>query len=204
MTKDGIPKEILADKKLAAHIRSYGPMDMSDWKRPTNPFHSLIRSIVHQQVSGKAAQSILNKFKIIYGGRFPKPEELLKTSTHKLRKAGLSGQKATYVKDLAKHFASGSIKPRNLKKLTNEEIVEHLTQVKGIGVWTAHMFLLFTLKRPDVLPTLDLAIRKGFQVVYGLKKEPSHDQMEKLAKGWRASASLVSLYLWKAADALKR
>ena len=201
-----LPPAISNDVRLSKFIKKNGlGENLTDerWRRPAHPFHALIRSIIHQQVSGKAAQSILSKFKDIYGGRFPKPEELLKTPDQKLRKAGLSGQKAAYVKDLAKHFESGAIKHRDLKKWTIEEIVEHLTQVKGIGVWTAHMFLLFTLKRPDVLPTLDLAIRKGFQVVYGLKKEPSHNQMEKLAKGWRQNASLVSLYLWKAADAQK-
>jgi len=177
---------------------------MDEWKRPSQPFHSLIRSIIYQQVSGKAAASILKKFKSLFGGRFPKPQELLDISVERLRSAGLSGQKATYVKDLAYHFASGAIKHGDFKKLTNDEIIEHLTRVKGIGVWTVHMFLIFTLKRPDVLPTLDLAIRKGFQVVYGLKKEPSHEQMEKLAKEWRAHASLVSLYLWKASTKLKK
>jgi len=178
-------------------------MDMGDWKRPKQPFHALIRSIIYQQVSGKAAASILKKFKALFGGRFPTPQELLKSPTKRLRSAGLSTGKAIYVKDLAKHFASGAIRHRDFKKWTNDEIIEHLTKVKGIGVWTVHMFLIFTLKRPDVLPTLDLAIRKGFQSVYGLKKEPTHDEMETLAKDWRQHASLASLYLWKAADKLK-
>ena len=198
-----IPAEIRGDKKLYAHVTSYGPMDMGDWKRPKDPFHSLIRSIIYQQVSGKAAESILNKFKGVFGNKFPTPQELLKAPVKKLRSAGLSGQKVSYVKDLAKHFGKGSIRHRDFKKWTNDEIVEHLIRVKGIGVWTVHMFLIFTLKRPDVLPTLDLAIRKGFQSVYKLKKEPTNEQMEKLAKGWRNHATLASLYLWKAADGLK-
>ena len=215
MASANIPKEIKKDRKLYTHIRSHGPMDIGTWKRPAHPFHSLIRSIIYQQVSGKAAASILKKFKALFPasskasqgrrhGRFPTPEELLEIPTQKLRGAGLSGQKALYVKDLAAHFVSGEIKHRHLKKWTNDEIIEHLTRVKGIGVWTVHMFLIFTLKRPDVLPTLDLAIRKGFQVVYGLKKEPTHDEMERLASPRRMHASLVSLYLWEASTKLKK
>lgn len=171
---------------------------MHEWKRPSNPFHSLIRSIISQQVSTKAAASILTKFKSLFKDRFPTPQEVLAKSEDELRSAGLSHSKAIYIRDLAIKFTDGTISPRKFPHMSNEEIVEHLVRVKGIGVWTAHMFLLFTLKRPDILPTLDLAIKKGFQVVYGLKKMPEHSQMEKLARPWRKHASLASLYLWKA------
>jgi DNA-3-methyladenine glycosylase II len=203
-----VPEEILKDPKLAKWVKEHGFIDDKEWKRPRNPFHSLIRSIIFQQVSGKAAASILNKFKKLYPaspkasqgerhGRMPTPTEVISTSEEHLRSAGLSRSKAKYLKDLAAKFQDGTIVPRKFPKMTNDEIVEHLMRVKGIGVWTAHMFLLFTLRRPDILPTLDLAIRKGFQVVYGLKQMPEHAQMEKLARGWRQHASLVSLYLWK-------
>ena len=122
----------------------------------------------------------------------------------KMRAAGLSGQKASYIKDLAEKFSDGTIKHKTLHKMETEHIVEHLTQVKGIGVWTVHMFLIFTLNRPDVLPTGDLGIRKGFQIVYGLKNLPDHAHMEKLARPWRAHASTASWYLWRAADQAKR
>lgn len=198
-----IPEEILKDKKLAKWVREHGLIDDETWSRPKNPFHSLMRSIIYQQVSGKAASSILNKFKGLYGGKLPTPEMVLGTSEEKMRSAGLSGQKARYIRDLAEKFRDKVIEPRRFPKMTNEEIVEHLTRVKGIGVWTAHMFLLFTLRRPDILPTLDLGVRKGFQIVYGLRKLPSHEHMERIAKSWRGHASTASLYLWRAADNAK-
>lgn len=198
-----IPEEILKDKKLAAWVKEHGYIDDETWNRPKNAFHSLLRSIVYQQVSGKAAASILNKFKGLYDGKLPTPEMVLATSEEKMRSAGLSGQKARYIRDLAEKFRDKIIEPRKFPKMTNDEIVEHLTRVKGIGVWTAHMFLLFTLRRPDILPTLDLGVRKGFQIVYGLRKLPSHEQMERIAKNWRQHASTASLYFWRAADNAK-
>lgn len=192
-----IPEEILRDPKLAKWVKEHGFIDDKDWERPRDPFHSLIRSIISQQVSTKAAASILAKFKSLFGDTFPTPQEVLALSEDELRTAGLSRSKALYIRDLALKFTDGTIEPRKFPQMSNDDIVEHLVRVKGIGVWTAHMFLLFTLKRPDILPTLDLAIRKGFQVVYGLKKMPEHAQMEKLAAGWRKHASLASLYLWK-------
>ncbi|MEK7107093.1 MAG: DNA-3-methyladenine glycosylase 2 family protein, partial [Patescibacteria group bacterium] len=134
---------------------------------------------------------------------FPSPEMVLKAPARKLREAGLSEQKVSYLKDLALKFSDGTIKHRALQRMSNEEIVEHVAQVKGIGAWTVHMFLIFTLKRPDVLPTGDLGIRKGFQILYKLKTLPDHAKMEKLAKPWRAHASAAAWYLWRAADSIK-
>jgi len=199
-----IPEEILKDKKLAKWVREHGFIDDKSWKRPKNPFHSLIRSIVYQQVSGKAAASILKKFKGLFDDKFPTPEMVLAMPENKLRTAGLSGQKARYIRDLAEKFHDKTIEPRKFPRMSNDEIIEHLTRVKGIVVWTAHMFLLFTLKRPDILPTLDLGIRKGFQVVYNLRELPSHEKMEKLARDWRRHASTASLYFWRIADKAKK
>jgi DNA-3-methyladenine glycosylase II len=198
-----IPREILSDKKLSRVIQEHGPIEDKRWKRPKNPFHSLIRSIVYQKVSGKAAASILAKFKRLFDNKFPAPEAVLEMPAEALRTAGLSGQKAAYIRDLAAKFADGTIRPRRFAKMTNDEIVEHLTRVKGVGVWTAQMFLMFTLKRPDILPTLDLGVRKGFQVAYGLKRLPTHDEMERLAAKWRKHASLASKYMWRIADRAK-
>ena len=135
--------------------------------------------------------------------RFPSPEMVCAMPLGRMRTAGLSGQKASYIKDLAEKFTDGTIKHRSLHKMESADIVEHLTQVKGIGVWTVHMFLIFTLNRPDVLPTGDLGIRKGFQILYKLRDLPDHAQMEQLAKGWRAHASTASWYLWRVADGAK-
>lgn len=121
----------------------------------------------------------------------------------RLRSAGLSGQKASYIHDLAEKFSDGTIKHRSLHRMPSEELVVHLTQVKGIGVWSVHMFLIFTLNRLDVLPTGDLGIQKGFQAVFKLRTLPSHAQMERLAKEWREHASVASWYLWRAADEAK-
>jgi DNA-3-methyladenine glycosylase II len=198
-----IHKEILRDKRLAKLVRKVGPIDSSVWKHPRNTFHSLLRSIIHQQVSGAAATSIEKKLKKLFRDRFPTPAQVLAASERKLHGAGLSGQKVQYVRDLAEKFANGTIATRKFPKMSNDEIIKHLVRVKGIGVWTAHMFLLFTLKRPDILPTLDLGIRKGFMEVYNLSELPDHDTMERIAQGWRAHASYASLYLWRASDEIK-
>ncbi len=199
-----IPKELLEDPQLGKMIAQHGSLDLGSWGRSKKPFESLVRSIVHQQVSGKAAASILKKFVAQFETRFPTPHDVLVISTKKLRRAGLSTQKTTYIKDLALKFTDGTLSPRKFSKMSNEELTEHLTAVKGVGVWTAQMFLIFTLKRPDILPTLDLGIRKGFQVAYRLKELPTHEEMEKRARMWRKHATVASLYLWRIADQHKK
>ena len=193
--------------RILKHNRRFAPLikkhGVPDLKRGRNPFQALVRSIIHQQVSGAAASTILARFVDLFG-KFPTPEAVLAMPLEKLRAAGLSGQKASYIKDLAEKFSDWTIRHRSLHKMETASIVEHLTQVKGIGVWTVHMFLIFTLNRPDVLPTGDLGIRKGFQIVYGLKDLPDHARMEKLALPWRAHASTASWYLWRAADQAKQ
>src|SRR5262249_14525425 len=128
-----VPEEILKDKQLAKWVKEHGYIDDSDWKRPKDPFHSLMRSIIYQQVSTAAANSILKKFQGLFGGKFPTPEQVLAKTEDELRTAGLSGQKARYIRDLAEKFSDGTIVPRKFPKMTNDEIIEHLTRVKGIG-----------------------------------------------------------------------
>ncbi len=189
------------DKRFAALIRKHGVPDL---KRRGKPFQSLIRAIVGQQVSTAAARTIYARFIALFPkGKFPTPEMVQKIPLEKMRGAGLSGQKASYIKDLAEKFSDGTIRHRSLHRMKSEEIIEHLVQVKGIGVWSAHMFLLFTLNRPDILPTGDLGLRKGFQIVYGLRTLPEHAHMERLARPWRPHASIASWYLWRAADEAK-
>ncbi len=190
------------DKRFASLIRKYGPPDL---KRGRDPFRALVRSIIHQQVSGAAAATIYKRFVASFPSKkFPDPDAVRNTPVERMRSAGLSAQKASYIKDLARKFMDGTIRHKQLHKMTSAEILEHLVQVKGIGVWTVHMFLIFTLNRPDVLPTGDLGIRKGFQITYGLKDLPDHATMEELAKDWRAHASTASWYLWRVADEEKR
>ena len=190
------------DKRFAPLIKKHGTPDLI---RGKNPFQALVRSIIHQQVSGAAARTIHERFVSLFPkGKFPTPEMVRAMPIAKMRAAGLSGQKASYIKDLADKFSDGTIKHRSLHKMESADIVENLTQVKGVGVWTVHMFLIFTLGRPDVLPTGDLGIRKGFQILYKLTDLPDHARMEKLAAPWRAHASTASWYLWRVADEAKR
>ena len=189
------------DKRFAPLIKKHGVPDL---KRGKNPFAALVRSIIHQQVSGAAAETIHARFLALFPrGKFPTPEAVHAMPLQKMRAAGLSGQKASYIKDLAEKFANGTIRHGSLHKMETADLVVHLTQVKGIGVWTVHMFLIFTLNRPDVLPTGDLGIRKGFQALYKLKSLPDHAQMERLARTWRPHASVASWYLWRVANELK-
>lgn len=201
--------------KFGPLIKLHGPPKL---RRGKNAFQALSRAIIYQQISGKAAISIYKKFVALFdihldgpidwekptARKFPTPEQVLKMSATRMRSAGLSSQKVSYLKDLALKFSDGTIKHRALHRMTSNDIITVLTEVKGIGVWTAHMFLIFSLNRLDILPTGDLGIRKGFQVVYGLKSLPTADKMEKLAKKWREHASVASWYLWRVADGTKK
>ncbi len=198
---DAALRTLRRDKRFAPLIKKHGA---PDFQRRGKPFQSLVRAIIGQQVSGAAARTIYARFLSLFTkAHFPTPQAVRNMPLGKMRAAGLSGQKASYIKDLAEKFSDGTVKHHMLHNMPSADIVEHLTQVKGIGVWTVQMFLIFTLSRPDVLPTGDLGIRKGFQVLYKLKKLPEHAQMEKLAGPWRAHASVASWYLWRAADQAK-
>ncbi|HWB33930.1 MAG TPA: DNA-3-methyladenine glycosylase 2 family protein [Candidatus Paceibacterota bacterium] len=197
-------KVLRGDKKLSAVIRAHGPIDLTRYHAGSRGvFPALLRSIVYQQISGKAAASILARLLALYPGGKATPKLVAKTPTPKLRKAGLSAAKAIYVKDLAKKYLDGTIDEKKFPRMSSQEIIDHLVQVKGIGEWTAHMVLIFTLYRPDILPVGDLAIRKGFQAVYGLREMPTKREMEKIASPWRAHATAASWYLWRVADQAK-
>ncbi|MBI3242182.1 MAG: DNA-3-methyladenine glycosylase 2 family protein [Chloroflexi bacterium] len=170
--------------------------------RPThNTFRALTESIIYQQLSGKAAAAIFNHFLDIFPDRrFPAPARLLAVPLPRLRAAGLSTQKATYLLDLATKFCDGSLRPGNFGQMSDEEISQHLIQVKGIGQWTADMFLMFGLNRPDVLPVGDLGIRNGFKKLYGLRDLPTADEMITLAEPWRPHRTVASWYLWRVVE----
>jgi DNA-3-methyladenine glycosylase II len=181
-------------------------------------FHNLAEAIVYQQLNGKAAATIFDRFAALAGDPLT-PEGILKLSSEQMRGAGLSKQKSAYLKDLAEKTANGSLGFTQLTRLRDEEVIEHLTQVKGIGVWTAQMFLMFSLKRENVLPTGDFAIRMAVHKHYldlrrakvakksspakkGKKKTklPTPEQMEKIAKCWEPYRSVACWYLWKSLD----
>ena len=193
-------RHLKRDKKLAKIIKKHGVIK-KPYRPSRHPFESLVQSIVYQQLSGKAARTIFQRFlKLFKKGRFPKPDEVLKVPLVKLRSAGLSNQKTNYILNLARKFSNGEIAHNQFHVMSDEEIIGHITKVKGIGVWTAQMFLMFSLNRPDVLPTGDLGIKKGFKKLFGLKQFPSPRQMEKLAESWRGHRTVASLYLWKIVD----
>ena len=193
-------KVLKKDKRMSALIKKYGPPDLSRYHGKVDVFAALLRSIIYQQLSGYAAAAIHKRVLALFPGGKQEPKRLLKIPAKKLRTAGLSIQKIEYVRDLARKFLDGTIAPKKFPKMSSTEIIEHVVAVKGIGEWTAHMLLIFSLQRQDVLPVGDLAIRKGFQKVYGLRSTPTKKQMEKLAAPWREHASIASWYLWRAVD----
>ena len=159
-----------------------------------------MRAIVYQQLAGKAAATIYGRVQALYGGRPPTPAELAATSAARLRRAGLSRQKLGYLKDLARRVASGRLALDALDGLPDEAVIEALTVIRGVGVWTAQMFLMFRLGRLDVLPVLDLGIQKGMRRTYALRRMPKPAEMERIAAGWSPYRSVACWYLWRAAE----
>jgi DNA-3-methyladenine glycosylase II len=185
-----------ADPVLCAIIERVGPYRM-EYGDPT--FHSLAESILYQQLNGKAAVVIFNRFTEAAGDPVT-PEGILKLSDTQMRAIGLSKQKTAYLRDLAQKTKDGLLNFERLADMSNEEVIEHLTQVKGIGVWTAHMFLMFTLKRPDILPTGDYGIQAAMKKHYRKRKWPKPKDMEKIAKSWAPYRSVACWYLWRSLD----
>ncbi len=166
---------------------------------PSN-FHWLTRCIVYQQLSGKAANTIFGRFTQACGVRTLKPEHVLQLEEAQMRAAGLSGQKARYVRDLAEKTASGQVRFNKFSRMSDEEIVADLTQVKGIGVWTVQMFLMFSLERLDVFPVLDLGVRKGMERVYDIEPNSKPAVYETIAETWKPYRSIGSWYMWRALE----
>ena len=165
-----------------------------------NAFLSLARSIIGQQISTKAGQAIFAKFLLLFGKKRPTPEAFLQFSILDLRSAGISPQKAMYLKDLAEKFLGKTLNPKNFHKMSDEEIKDHLLQVKGIGPWTADMFLIFALNRMDILPTGDLGVKKGFQKAFNLKSLPTESTMRKLALPHKGEYTALTLHLCSILD----
>ena len=185
------------DPILARIIGKVGPVK---FELDDDHYEAVVGSIIFQQLAGPAARAILNRFKQLYDGRLPSPKEYLETDVEKLRSSGLSPQKISYIKDLAERLESGTLDLKRLENLPDEEALSELDNVRGIGRWTAEMFLMFKLGRTDVLPVDDLGLRKAAQKAYKLRKLPNRERFERLAEKWHPYSSISSFYLWKSME----
>jgi DNA-3-methyladenine glycosylase II len=197
-----------ADPALAALIERVGEIDLEtrlrrrSEERPADAYGALLRAIVGQQLSTKAARTIYLRVLDLFDGHTPSPEQLLEASEEDLRGAGLSGRKVEYIRDLASHVLSGELELDRLDELSDEDAIEELVAVRGLGRWTAEMFLLFHLERPDVLSGGDLGIRKAVQIEYGFDEMPAPERVIEIGEPWRPHRSLASLYLWESLAAV--
>jgi DNA-3-methyladenine glycosylase II len=170
-------------------------------RRPGDAYGALLRSIVGQQLSTKAARTIYERLTVLFGGRAPSPRELLEVDPEDLRGAGLSRAKVAYLRDLAEHVEDGELDLEHLAELPADDVATQLTAIKGLGPWTVDMFLIFHLGRPDILPVGDLGIRRAVQIAYDLEELPKPAELERIAEPWRPWRSLACLYLWRSLDA---
>ncbi len=194
-----------ADPVVGALIDAHGPYT----PRPAmDHFESLLRTILFQQLAGAAARTIQRRWLALYGtkkapeGRYPTPRELLRTTDEQFRSAGVSRQKAGYMRDLAQHVMEGTLPFDDIDRMTDDEVIAHLTAVKGIGEWSAHMFLMFQLGRPDVLPVGDLGVRIGMGRAYGLDAPPTPAAAREVGAKWAPYRSVASWYMWRAAETI--
>lgn len=185
-----------SDPVLSAIIERVGSCRM-EFGPPE--FHSLAEAIIYQQLNGKAAATIFKRFATLAGEPLT-PQGILKLSGSQMRSVGLSKQKSSYLKDMAERAVRGELDFSRLPEMADDEVIKHLTQVKGVGVWTAHMFLMFTLRRPNVLPTGDYGVQVAMKKHYKKRKLPKPEQMERIAKPWEPYRSVACWYLWKSLD----
>jgi DNA-3-methyladenine glycosylase II len=187
---------------MRALVEERGPLSLGARRRgrPTDAYGTLVRSIVGQQLSTKAAESIYRRVLELFGGEVPKPAELIAVDPETLRGAGLSRAKVAYLRDLAERVEDGDLDLDRLAELSDAQVVEQLTAVKGIGQWSADMFLIFHLGRPDVLAVGDLGIRRAAERAYGLAELPEAETLNRIAEPWRPYRSLACLYLWTSLD----
>jgi DNA-3-methyladenine glycosylase II len=180
-------------------IKAVGPFEM---QLRGKPYQSLVRAIIYQQLAGAAASAIERRFLALFGGGVPSAPELAAATDEELRTAGISRQKAGYLRSIAEHFASGHLSDTKLMRAPDEVVVEQVTQIKGVGRWTADMLLMFCLGRPDVLPVGDLGIQNAMKLAYGLDAAPKPAEMIEIADPWRPYRSAGAWYLWRRGDVL--
>jgi DNA-3-methyladenine glycosylase II len=189
-----------ADPVMAELIERAGEMDMERRRRGRpkgDAYAALVRAVIGQQLSAKAAFTIHGRVLELFGGRHPTPRELLDADQAQLRAAGLSGRKVEYLRDLSRHVLDGELEVDRLDQLSDDAAMAEIVAVRGLGEWSAQMFLMFFLERPDVLPTGDLGIRRAVQVSYGLEELPGAEELERIAEPWRPHRTLACLYLWE-------
>lgn len=189
-----------ADTTLARLMERAGEFDMQ-LRRMHSPFEALARNIIYQQLHGNAAAAIHARVLALFGKAKLHPADIIDASEEALRGAGLSGAKLVALKDLAARTLDGTVPTlARLRRMPDDEIVERLTQVRGIGRWTVEMLLMFGLGRPDVLPVGDYAVRKGFMLAYGLKEMPKPRELERVGERWRPYRTVASWYMWRAVE----
>jgi DNA-3-methyladenine glycosylase II len=191
-----------ADPVMARLVEEHRTVVRRDIRRerPGDAYGALLRSIVGQQLSTKAARTIYGRMTDLFDGHAPTPRQLLAVEPERIRAAGLSYSKITYLRDLAAHVENGSLQLERLPELPDEEVSAQLTAIKGVGQWTADMFMMFHLGRPDILPVGDLGIRRAVQVEYRMRKLPDAKRLEKVARPWRPYRTLACLFLWSSLD----
>lgn len=191
-----------SDPVLGVIVAEQGPLDMEERRRgrPSDAYGALLRSIVGQQLSTKAARSIYQRLADRYDGHAPTPAQILEADPEDIRSVGLSRPKVSYLRDLAQHVEDGELRLELLAQRTDEEVIAELTAIKGLGLWTAQMFLMFHLGRPDVLPVGDLGIRRAVERAYELQEIPDPATLERIAEPWRPHRTLACLYLWRSLD----
>lgn len=191
-----------SDPVLGAIVAEHGMLDMEERRRgrPADAYGALLRSIVGQQLSTKAARSIYGRLAERYEGHAPTPAQILAADPEDIRSVGLSRPKVKYLRDLAEHVEDGELNLEALPELGDEDVIAQLTAIKGLGLWTAQMFLMFHLGRPDVLPVGDLGIRRAVERAYELEEIPDPATLERIAEPWRPHRTLACLYLWRSLD----
>ena len=189
-----------SDPAMAKLIERLGDRSAAQRRRGApkpDAYGALLRTIVGQQLSAKAARTIYERVLALYGGKTPSPKQILATDEADLRGAGLSGRKVEYIRDLAAHVQSGELELDRLEELSDEEVIEEISAVRGLGKWSAEMFLIFHLERPDVISGGDLGIRKAIQLELGMDEMPTPAEVEEIGERWSPHRSLASIYLWE-------
>ena len=190
-----------ADPVMRRLIRRIGPCTLIQEQR-WSLYETLVRAIAHQQLNGRAAQTILARFIALFPGkRFPEPDDILRASAGTLRRAGFSRAKIRAIKHIARNTAAGVVPTRRAAaRMSDDDLIRQLTRLRGVGQWTVQMLLMFTLGRPDVLPADDFGVREGFRITYGLSKQPTPRQVLAHGERWRPHRTTAAWYLWRAVE----